>query len=236
MQSANPSLLTRGLTFLKKVWNAFTFENLREVYSFATNLTAIGSSVAPLLPDPLKKAVAPALGAVSYTTLQAVYRADNDKLRSKIARHKQQYLILQGLMPAAERNRQQFQVVPAEVSLDKFGAKPYSCKGWVSTLSGIAGALAAGGLASYIVTEGLDKWNTREAKGLGSTAVILLVASSATGVLEEHQKKKNLEKLDDAYKDKITAMKGYFIQRRSRRALSNYSAQSQALPRSLRLS
>jgi hypothetical protein len=219
----------------KKLWDNCTFENTRNAFSFITNFTAIGSATAPLLPKPIKQVIPPVLGGISYTSLQAVYRADNDKLRSKVARHKRQYEILQRLLPARLRNNAQYKAVAEEVNLEQYGVNPYAKGTAAATWVNIVLALAASGLAGYMAYEGLDDWNSDKAIGLGVTALALFLTPSVTGVVEEHQKKVNLEKIDTAYKSKITAMKTYLFENRKYNKLESYHTQSQAIPKTLKL-
>jgi len=168
-------------------------------------------------------------------TLQAVYRADNDKLRNKVARHKRKYEILQQLMPDNERNNALYQAVAEKVDLKQYGVNPYGVGTAAATWVNIVMALVVGGLSGYMSYDGLDKWNSAESKGLGTAALTLFLIPAVTGVIEEHQKKSNLEKIDTAYKEKITAMKSYFHDNRQRRKLKNYHRQSQAIPKQLKL-
>jgi hypothetical protein len=219
----------------KKLWNSCTFENIRNASSFLTNLTSIGSAAAPLLPKPIKQIAPPVLGGISYSLLQAVYRADNDMLRSKIAKHKRQYEILQQLMPADMQSDAQYQVAAEKVDLKQYGVNPYGKGTAAATWVNIVLALAAGGLVGYMSYEKLDDWDSAAAKGLGTTALVLLLTPATSGVIEEHQKKGNLEKIDKAYKEKITAMKDYFFDNREYNKLESYHTQSKDIPKTLKL-
>lgn len=234
-QAANTTDANSSKQIIKKLWGTCTFENLRSVYSFATNFTAIGSAAAPLLPKPIKQIVPPVLGSISYTTLQAVYRADNNKLRGKIAKHKRKYEILQGLLPREAIANSQYKAATDQVDLTQYGINPHDGKTAAATWINIALALAAGGLAGYMAYEGLDNWDSDKAIGLGFAALALFFTPSVTGVIEEHNKKVNLEKIDNVYKEKITAMKTYFHENGKSKRLKNYHKQSQAIPKQLKL-
>jgi len=224
--NANPANKSSATQNIKKLWDNCTFENLRNSYSFVTNLTTIGSVSAALLPNPIKQVIPPVLGSISYSTLQAVYRADNDQLRKKIDKHKKQYDILRGFLPVGEQNNGLYKVADKDVALTQYGVDPYAKGTALASWTNIILALAAGGLVGYMSHAGLDNWDTDSAKGLGALALILWLIPSIASVIEEHQKRDNLGSIDKAYKSKISVMKTYFFAQNDINTLQAYHEQS----------